>query len=75
MQLDLAIQKPSNPDMHIRDNDKINLEIITNYVIKMMHKKLIKKTFNSNILLKIMNFQIKEYKNGLETSFIDRISN
>jgi len=36
--LDLAIQKPTAPDMHIRDNDKINEEIITNYVIKMMQK-------------------------------------
>ena len=36
--LDLAIQKPSDPDMHIIDNDKANVEIITNHIIKMMHK-------------------------------------
>ena len=36
--LDLAIQKPSNPNMHVKDNDKVNVEIITKHVIKMMHK-------------------------------------
>ena len=36
--LDLEIQKPTDPDMHIRENDKIDVEIITNYVIKMMNK-------------------------------------
>ena len=35
--LDLTIQKPTEPDMHIIDNNKINTEIITNFVIKMMH--------------------------------------
>ena len=36
--LDLPIQKPADPDMHIIDNDEINYEIITNHIIKMMHK-------------------------------------
>ena len=36
--LDLPIQKPADPDMHIIDNDKINVEIITNHIIKIMHK-------------------------------------
>jgi len=36
--LDLPIQKPADPDMHIIDNGEINYEIITDHIIKMMHK-------------------------------------
>ena len=31
--LDLIIQKPKNPDMHIKDSKEINIESITSYVI------------------------------------------
>ena len=37
--LDLAIQKPTEPNLHIKDNNQANInEIITNFVIKTMHK-------------------------------------
>jgi len=32
--LDLAIQKPTNPDLHIKNNEQINIEPIIHYAVK-----------------------------------------
>ena len=36
--LDLEIQKPDNPNLHVRDNSKVDLDKIKNHVINKMYK-------------------------------------
>ena len=35
--LDLEIQKPAKPNLHIKDNNRLNINKIINFVIKTMY--------------------------------------
>ena len=36
--LDLEIQKPAKPNLHIKENNKVDITIINNHVIETMFK-------------------------------------